>query len=77
MQASGDSQVSSRDMAAYMRWWRRRHTPLGQLRQMLRERPVASHRPLPDVDDGHCLFCGDRTIATDQVCSRCRREIES
>jgi hypothetical protein len=80
----GETRFSSADMAAYMRDYRARaggNSALlkkRQLKLLLKGRPVASHRPLqlPDQREGHCVFCGHRTVAVDDVCSLCRREIE-
>jgi hypothetical protein len=76
---AGETRFSSADMTAYMRWWRsdfqvRRR----QFKALLKGRPLASHRPLPAQDqrDGHCIFCSDRTVAVDGICSTCREEIE-
>ena len=85
MQVLGDATVSSSDMAAYMRHYRERaggERMLDLKRELKRtrpRRPVASHRPLPVSDQrpGHCLFCGHRTVAVDDVCSVCRQEIEA
>jgi len=71
--------ITSADMAAYMRWWRSAFQVRKRaLNRPLKDRPVASHRPLPDKDrrEGHCIFCGHRTVAVDDVCSMCRRELE-